>query len=153
MKSKIARAALTVIATGAVMASVTTTAHAWNECTIAGTAGKWAFTDNGTVIGVGPRTAIGVFTLDNGQILNGKATSSLNGAVATEALLGSYTVNANCAGAGTATIYQSGTAVLDLKLKLAFDDDMSEMRAIFTSVTEPNGTVLPTVINLEARKQ
>ena len=153
MKPKIARAALTVIAAGAVMASVTTTAHAWNECTLAGTAGKWAFTDNGTVIGIGPRTAIGVFTLDNGQILDGKATASLNGAVTTETLLGSYTVNANCTGAGTATIYESGTPILNLKLKLSFDDDMSEMRGIFSSAATPNGTVLQTVINLQARKQ
>jgi hypothetical protein len=150
MKSKIARAALTVIAIGAVMASVTTTAHAL--CTLAGTAGAYSFTDNGTVVGIGPRTAIGVFTLDNGQI-QGKATASLNGAVSNETLSGSYTVNVNCTGSGTATISVSGTPVLNLKLKLSFDDGMSEMRGIFTSARLPNGTPLQTVINLQARKQ
>jgi hypothetical protein len=27
-------------------------------------AGNWGFTDSGAVIGVGPRTAVGIFTLD-----------------------------------------------------------------------------------------
>ena len=62
-------------------------------------------------------------------------------------------MNSNCTGTVNVTIYSSGTELFVLTLNTAFDDDMREMRAIFTSVTAPNGTVLPTVINFEARKQ
>ena len=134
--------------------SMAVPAHAGARCSLALSAGHFAFTDNGTVIGVGPRTAVGVFTLDGaGNLVNGVATSSLNGSVAPETFSGTYTVNADCTGTGAATIYSSGTEILALTFNLSFDNNMKEMRAVFTSATLPDGTVLPTVINLQARKQ
>ena len=129
--------------------------HAWHsQCSLASAAGNWSLTDQGTVVGVGPRTAVGVFTLDGaGNLINGIATSSLNGSIADETFSGTYTVNSNCTGTLNVTIYSSGTELFVVTLNLAFDDDMRELRGIFTSATEPNGTALPTVINLEARKQ
>jgi hypothetical protein len=35
---------------------------------------------------------------------------------------------------------------------MAFDDNMRQIRGIFTSVVEPDGTSLATVINIDARK-
>ena len=117
-------------------------------------AGRWSLTDKGAVIGIGPRTAVGVFTLDgNGNLLNGVAASSLKGRVASETFSGTYTVNPDCSGTFDVKIYSGGAELFELAAFTAFDNDMKEMRAVFTSVVAPNGTVLPTVINLEARKQ
>ncbi|HXZ39565.1 MAG TPA: hypothetical protein VEG68_02415 [Terriglobales bacterium] len=155
MKKTIVRTALAVVFAIGLITSMAAPAHAWDRpCSLAGAAGNWSLTDQGTVVGVGPRTAVGVFTLDGaGNLTNGVATSSLNGSIADETYSGTYTVNSNCTGTFNVTIYSSGTELFVLTANMAFDDDMREMRAIFTSATEPNGTVLPTVINLEARKQ
>jgi len=154
MKYRIARTALAVIFAAGLLGSFTTPALASEECSLARSAGKWAFTDNGTVIGVGPRTAVGVFTLDGkGNLLDGAATSSLNGSVANETFSGTYVVNSDCTGTGTVQIFESGTEILVLTMNLSFDSDMREMRAIFSSLALANGTPLASVINLQARKQ
>jgi len=155
MKNTIVRTALAVVFAMGLIASLTAPAHAGDRpCSLAGAAGNWSLTDQGTVVGVGPRTAVGIFTLDEkGNLTNGVATSSLAGTIADETYSGTYTVNSNCTGTLTVTIYSGTTELFVLTANTAFDDGMREMRAIFTSATEPNGTVLPTVINLQARKQ
>jgi hypothetical protein len=135
------------------MSMAATAQAAASTCSLAHAAGTYAFTDNGTVVGIGPRTAVGTFTLDAaGNVLNGVATSSLNGAIADETFSGTYTVNPNCRGTISVQIFASGTELFAVTLNIAFDDNMNEVRGIFTSVVAPNGTQLPTVINLEGRK-
>jgi hypothetical protein len=155
MKHKLVGTALTVVFAVAMMAGLAAPAHAWDQpCSLAGVAGNWGFTDSGTVIGIGPRTAVGVFTLDGkGNLLDGVATSSLNGSIASETFSGTYTVNPDCTGEVSVAIYASGAQILAVTLNVAFDDDMKEIRGLFTSATEPNGTVLPTVVGLQGRKQ
>jgi X-Pro dipeptidyl-peptidase (S15 family) len=62
-------------------------------------------------------------------------------------------VNADCSGSFDVKIYSGGTELFELTAFIAFDDDMKEMRAVFTSVVAPDGTSLPSVINAQARKQ
>ena len=96
----------------ALIASMAAPAHAAGPCSLARAAGKWSFTDNGTVIGVGPRTAVGTLTLDaSGNVSNGVATSSLNGAIADETFSGTYTVNPDCSGTISVTISSGGVEV------------------------------------------
>jgi hypothetical protein len=152
MNCKIARTVLAVVFTASVI--VTARAHAWEQCSLAGAAGRWSFTDNGTIVGVGPRTAVGVFSLDKaGNLQNAQATASLNGTVAHETLSGTITVKPNCTGTGSATIRSGGIEILAVTLNLSFDDSMNELRAIFSSATLPDGTPVPAVISLQARKQ
>lgn len=155
MKSKIARTGFAVIFACTLIVSMAAPAMASGPCSLARAAGNWAFTDNGTIIGVGPRTAVGTFTLDAaGNLLDGVATSSLNGSVADETFSGTYTVNPNCTGTGSIEVFQSGVEVLAVTFNLAFDDNMKQLRGLFTSVLEePSGTALSTVIALDARKQ
>jgi hypothetical protein len=136
------------------MAIVTVPAYAAGPCSLARSAGQWSLTDNGTVIGIGPRVAVGVFTLDGqGNLQNGVAASSLNGVVASETFSGTYAVNPDCSGTFDVKIYSGNTELFELTAFMAFDDDMREMRAVFTSVTAPNGASLGSVISLQARKQ
>ena len=142
-----------VLAIGMV-ASLAAPAYAGGPCSLARAAGHWSLTDNGTVIGLGPRTAVGVFTLDSsGNLLDGVAASSLNGAVATETFSGTYSVNPDCSGSFDVKIFSGSTELFEIKAFIALDDDSKELRAVFTSVTTADGTALPTVINLNARKQ
>jgi hypothetical protein len=152
MKPKIASKCLGSLFTMVLTIAMAAPAHA--QCSLAHAAGKWALTDQGTVLGIGPRTAVGVFGLDGvGNVQNGVATSSLNGAIASETFSGTYTVNPDCTGTINVNIYDSGTETLIVTLNTAFDEDMKHMRAIFTSVATPGGTQLSTVVNFDARKQ
>lgn len=153
MKRKIARTGLVMfLAIGLGLSMAQAEEH--HQCSLASAAGHWSLTDNGTVVNVGPRIAVGVFTLDrNGNLLNGAAASSLNGNVASETFSGTYTVNSDCSGTFDVKIYSGGTELFEITAFTAFDDDMKEMRAVFTSVVPPGGTNLPTVIALDARKQ
>ena len=156
MKRKTAQTALAVLFAVALIVGMSAPAYAWDrdECSLARAAGKWSLTDQGTVVGIGPRTAVGVFTLDeNGNLLNGVAASSLNGTIASETFSGTYTVNPDCSGTFDVKIYSGGAELFELTAFTAYDNDMREIRGVFTSVVAPNGAVLPTVINLESRKQ
>jgi hypothetical protein len=125
-----------------------------DECSLARAAGKWSLTDQGTVVGIGPRVAVGVFELDaSGNLTDGVAASSLNGSVASETFSGTYTVNPDCSGTFDVKIYSGSTELFELTAFTAFDNDMREMRAVFTSVVAPDGTSLQSVISLDARKQ
>ena len=90
MKNTIVRTGLAVVFAIGLIASMAAPAHAWNRpCSLAGAAGNWSLTDQGTVVGIGPRTAVGIFTLDGaGNLTNGVATSSLNGSIADETFSG-----------------------------------------------------------------
>jgi hypothetical protein len=152
MKFRIApiKSAIVVAAFGL---SVAASAEVVPSCSLARAAGNYAFTDSGTVVNVGPRTAVGTFTLDAaGNLLNGVATSSLNGTVASETFSGTYTLNPDCTGTISVEIFASGTEIFAVTLNMAFDDNMRQIRGIFTSVVEPDGTSLATVINIDARK-
>ncbi len=154
MEFKVARTSLASLFAVALIASMAPPAHAGGPCSLARAAGHWSLTDNGTVIGIGPRTAVGVFTLDGtGNLLNGVAASSLNGSVASETFSGTYSVSPDCSGSFDVKIYSGGTELFELTAFTAFDDDMREMRAVFTSIVAPDGTSLASVISLQARKQ
>jgi hypothetical protein len=133
--------------------SVAPTAQA-RQCSLAGVAGKWGVTTSGTVVGIGPRASLGVFTLDGaGNLLNGKATANLNGSITDEMFSGTYTVDPDCTGKLAIEIFDlSGNKILTATLAIVFDDNVRELRAIFTSAVLPNGTPLATVITVDAKK-
>jgi hypothetical protein len=156
MKRLIATPAQLVITlTVGLVVSLAPGAHAEDhECSLARAAGKWSFTDNGTVVGVGPRVAVGTLTLDSaGNVSNGAVTSSLNGTITSETASGTYTVNPDCTGTFNLTIYSSGVELFTVSASSAFDNRMRHLRGIFTSVIEPNGTALAAVIGVDANKQ
>ncbi len=136
-----------------VLLSAAPSAQAGASFTMASAAGSWGFTDNGTVLGIGPRTAVGIFTLDkHGNLTNGVATSSLNGVVAAETFSGTYTINPDCTGTVSVNIYSGSTELFSVTLSSVFDDNMTELRGLFTSIVTPTGVSLPNVIGLQAKK-
>jgi len=156
MKRSISVTTLAMILLTMLYGGLASAAHAQDErgCSNASVAGKWGFTTNGTVVGIGPRDSLGIFTLDEaGNLLNGKATASLNGSVTDEKFSGTYTVNPDCTGKLAIQIFDlSGNKILTATLDLVFDDTVREFRAIFTSAVLPNGTPLGTVITVEAKR-
>ena len=141
----------------ALIANAATPARAEDAaCSLARAAGNWSVSDSGTVVGVGPRVAVGRFTLDTaGNFLNGVVTSSLNGNIAAEKASGTYTVNSDCTGTLSIQVTTpDGAELFTATLVTAFDDEMKHLRAIFTSVVAPAPIgPLQTAIVADAQKQ
>lgn len=137
-----------------IKAAATVRADEGVGCSPDSVAGKWGFTTSGTVVGIGPRDSLGVFTLDGaGNLLNGKATASLNGSVTDETFAGTYSVNPDCTGKLAIVISDlSGNKILTATLDLVFNNNVRELRALFTSAVLPNGTPLGTVITAQAKR-
>jgi hypothetical protein len=153
MKRNVTRRMLMNLSFALVLAVSLPTAHG-QSCSLVRAAGNYGFSDSGTVVGVGPRMAAGIFTLEAAGNLNGKATSSLNGTIAGETFSGTYTVNSDCTGTFNDVQIRdlSGNLLLTITADLAWDDNMKQLRAIFTSATLPDGTPLLTVISADGRK-
>ena len=108
MKLHIARKMLVSLSFAAVFAALLPASYA-QSCSPPGAAGNYALTNTGTVVGIGPRSAVGLWTIDAAGNINGKGTSSLNGTIFVETFSGTYAVNPDCTGTTMVDIFdQSG---------------------------------------------
>lgn len=121
-------------------------------CSKAGVEGKWGFSTNGSIPAIGPVAATGLFNQDREGNITGSQTRSLNGDIADETFTGTATVNSDCTGTDTIQVFQDGNLVRTTTLNVVYDDNAREARAIFTSLVLPDGTKLPTVLTIEARR-
>jgi hypothetical protein len=76
-----------------------TRAQGESACSFTTAAGKYGLSDSGTVIGIGPRVALALLTLDATGNVKGKVSALLNDNVTHSTLTGTYTVNSDFTGA------------------------------------------------------
>jgi hypothetical protein len=135
----------------AVLMAGTAQAHD-GHCSAASVAGKWTFTTTGSIPAIGPVAAVGSYVADAAGNLKGGQTRSLNGDVADETFTGTATVNADCTGTDVIQVFESGVLVRTSTLSIEYDDDGQNARAIFTSLILPDGTSLPTILTIDAKR-
>ena len=156
MKGRFTRTNLVVVALAVLMASFAPAAYA-DKCSTQTVAGDWGFTLTGTLIlptGGVPAGAIATATVDkNGTITHGTEARNVGGGYADETVTGYWTVNPDCTGTLNVNIYESGQLVRISVVSMTFDDDSAELRGVQKSLTLPDGTNVPVVLTLEARKQ
>jgi hypothetical protein len=124
-------------------------------CSAAVVAGEWAYTETGSVFPASvavPFAAVARYSLNAGGDLVGIATSSSGGAVANVTLKGTGTVNADCTGTLTVGVYASGTLVRTATFDVVYVDGGRGARAIIASLVLANGTIVPSVLTVDARK-
>jgi len=127
-------------------------------CSTVSVAGTWGFTDTGTVFlptGPVPYAAVGIITGDAHGNFSGTQTTSVGGRVSKETFQGIGTVNSDCTGTATFSVYdESETTLLrTATFSVVFVDNARVEREIATSlVLEPSGTQVPTVISGSAKK-
>ena len=152
MKRTIARRMLVNFAFAVMLMTLLPTAYGQN-CSLARAAGHYGVSDSGTVVGIGPRAALAVVTLDATGNLKGTVTANLNGTVTESTVSGTYTVNPDCTGVSNISEFDSsGSLLLTATQNVVWDDNMREVRLIFTSAKLPDGTSLAAVISGNARK-
>ena len=145
--------AIVIAFAATIVMSTAARAEAGNSCSFARAAGKYGTSDSGTVVGIGPRAADALLTLDAAGNIGGPVTASLNGSVAHSTLSGTYTVNRDCTGSASFSEFdQSGNLIITATVDFVWVNNMREILFIFTSATLANGTPLATVINGTARK-
>ena len=155
MKHSIVR---TIFAVATLVMSLAAVALAQDggACSNAGVAGKWGYTYTGTLVlptGAVPLAAVGRYTLDAAGNLAGTQARSVGGGTGVETLKGTATANSDCTSTLTVHVYdQLGNLLRTGILALVYVDNAREVRAIFTSLVLPDGTSLPTVMTVNAKK-
>jgi hypothetical protein len=76
----------------------------------------------------------------------------VGGEFANETITGSWTVNSDCTGTLTINAYESGKLVRTSVLSMVFVDNLREVLMVQQSLTLPDGTILPVVINVGAKR-
>jgi hypothetical protein len=153
LKRNLSSTAFVIVFVATIVMSMAATAQAGNACSFARAAGKYGTSDSGTVVGIGPRAADALLTLDAAGNIGGPVTASLNGSVTHGTLSGTYTVNPDSTGSANFSEFdQSGNLTITATVDFVWVDNMRELLFIFTSATLANGTSLGTVINGNARK-
>jgi heme A synthase len=154
MKCNVVRASLLIISFVALLASFSPAADADN-CSTATVAGNWGVTLTGTLLlptAAVPGAAVATLNADTAGNVTGTEARNVGGGFANETINGSWTVNSDCTGVITATIYESGVLVRTVVLSLVFDDNSTEIRMLQQSLTLPNGTAIPVVITVQGKK-
>jgi hypothetical protein len=122
------------------------------HCSTAAAAGKWAYTYTGTILtpsGPLPAASVGHFSEDEAGNLTGSQARSVAGSSGVEDISGTASINKDCTGTATIDVFANGVRQRTAVLALALDTNMNHARAIFQSVTLPDGTNLPVVITVD----
>jgi len=123
-----------------------------SHCSTAAAAGKWAYTYTGTIFTPnGPllAAAVGHFTADSAGNLVGSQARSVAGSPGAEDIAGTFSVNKDCTGTASVDVLVNGQVQRTTVLAVVWDNNMNHARAIFQSVTLPDGTNLPAVITAD----
>ena len=123
-----------------------------SHCSTAAAAGKWAYTYTGTIFtqnGPLPAASVGHFISDSAGNVSGSQARSVAGNSGVEDISGTVTVNRDCTATATINVFVNGQLQRTAVLAAVYDNNMNNSRAIFQSVTLPDGTNLPVVITID----
>jgi hypothetical protein len=126
------------------------------HCSIAKSAGNYAFTLSGTLIipavGPVPIAAVGRAMLAADGTVSGTEARNVGGQYADETFTGTFSINADCTGTATLSFFEAGQLVRISVLSTVGDDDSHEIRMVQKSLTLPNAATLPAILTVDARR-
>ena len=132
------------------------------SCSTAKAAGEWGYVYTGTLF-PSPTTsfvvaAVGRYTLDKEGNISGTQTRSIApGEAAHEVIKGTSTVNSDCTGTATISVYdpQSGNLLRTAVLAAVYVNSQREVRYLFESLVVFNGTTstsIRVVVTADAKR-
>ena len=146
----------TMLALGAILAAALAPSQAnAAQCSAASAAGNWAYTYTGTIFtlnGPLPAASVGHFHQDAGGNLTGGQNRSVAGQSGVEDISGTVSVNSDCTASATIEVRVNGQLLRSAELALVYDSSGNHMRAIFQSLTLPDGTNVPVVITIDGNR-
>lgn len=143
-----------VVAITALFLTAVPNIHA-KSCSLANTSGDWAYTYTGTIFtqnGPLPAASVGHYHQDAAGNLSGNQTRSVAGNSGVEDISGSISVSKNCTATATIDVSMNGQLQRTAVLALIFDSNANHGRAIFESLTLPDGTNVPVVLTADANR-
>ena len=104
-----------------------------HECSVSDAAGRYGYTSSGSIVTppVGPFTAVGRVTFTESGTFSGAQTTSFAGNLVDETLEGTFSVNPDCTGSMSASVFHGTTLVRASRLSVVWDIHQNEARAIF----------------------
>jgi len=104
-----------------------------HDCSYDGVAGRYGFTSSGSIVSpaVGPFVAVGEVTFTRSGTITGSQVTSIAGTLFTETIEATYTVNADCTGSATVSIYHGSTLARTTDLHIVWDEHQTEARGLF----------------------
>lgn len=127
-------------------------------CTNSTVAGRWGTNMTGTLVlptGAVPFAAVNYAIYDGRGNYSGTQTRSNNGALSRSYFVGTYTVNSDCTGTKKTTAYADAEHTIPyntVEQDFVLVNSGKELFEIFTTLTLPNGTVVPAVITAHSIK-
>lgn len=104
-----------------------------HDCSYDGVAGHYGFTSSGSIVSpaIGPFVAVGQVTFTRSGTVSGSQVTSIGGTLFTETIEATYTVNPDCTGAATVSIYHGSTLARTTDLHIVWDQHQTEARGLF----------------------
>jgi len=125
------------------------------HCSAAMTAGVWDYTYTGTIFtpnGPLPAASLGHYSQDSAGNVTGSQVRSVAGASGVDVISATISVQRDCTASAVVGVYVNGQLQRAANVAFVFDSDGNHMRAIFQSLTLPDGTNIPVVITIEGNK-
>jgi hypothetical protein len=125
-------------------------------CTATTLAGTFGFTTSGVLIlptGPAPVAAVGLITFDLNGNVSGTQDRSVGGGFAHETISGTISITRDCVLNLVANVYDnSGNLVRTSVIPGVLTENEKKLRAVFESVTIPNGPSLSSVLAVEGER-
>jgi hypothetical protein len=126
-----------------------------SPCSTASTAGNWAYTYTGTILtpnGPVPAASVGHFHQDLAGNITGSQARSVAGQSGPEDISGTNSVSGDCTSSFTINVFVNGQLLRTAQLAAVYDTSGNHVRAIFQSLTLPDGTNVPVVITIDGNR-
>jgi hypothetical protein len=126
-----------------------------SPCSLANTAGNWAYTYTGTIFttsGPLPAASVGHYHQDAAGNITGSQTRSVAGDSAVEDISGTVSVNGDCTATATINVLVNGQLQRTAVLQGVLDSNRKHARDIFQSLTLADGTNVPVVLTADVNK-
>ncbi len=93
--------------------------------------------------------SVGHFIADSAGNISGSQARSVAGNSGVEDISGTVSVNKDCTATASIEVLVNGQVQRTSVLAAVYDDNMNHARAIFQSLTLPDGTNVPVVITID----
>jgi len=95
---------------------------------------------------------VGHFRQDISGNVSGSQSRTVAGQSGSEDISGTISVNSDCTASATINVFVNGQLLRTAALALVYDSSGNHVRALFQSLTLPDGTNIPVVLTIDGNR-